>query len=272
QLELSDSIQRFIPDFPYHNITIEELLTHTSGLPSYEQLLSEKWDQKKFATNHDIVESFKTYNPSVYFAPNEKFRYSNSGYAMLSLIIEKASGMSYREFLDKNIFKPLGMSHSRVYNTRRSISEHIDNYAYGYVYSDSLQRYILPDSLPDYNYVIYMDAITGDGCVNSTTVDLARWHEALRKNTLVKKETLEKAYKKHILNNGTESKYGFGEFMQIEPGNEHIAYHSGGWPGYHTFILHFLDHDAAIIILSNTEYDNVSKLANRIGLILTTNK
>jgi CubicO group peptidase (beta-lactamase class C family) len=164
------------------------------------------------------------------------------------------------------------MKRSRVYNTRRSKGETIDNYAYGYVFSDSLNTFILPDSSADHSYVRFLDGITGDGSVNSTITDLARWDEGLRNNTLVKKETLAKAYAKHMLNNGKESEYGFGEFMQISPGNEPIAYHSGGWPGYHTFIMHFLDQHRLIIILSNNEYSGVGKLANRIGLILSAGK
>jgi CubicO group peptidase (beta-lactamase class C family) len=272
KLNYSDSIQRFIPNLPYHNITIENLLTHTSGLPDYMQMMAEHWDASKVATNGDIVTLFKKYTPAVLFQPNEKYQYSNTGYALLSVKIEKASGMSYAEYLKKHIFQPLKMTRSRVFNTRRSKGETIDNYAFGYVFSDSLNKYILPDSSIDYDYVRFLDGITGDGSVNSTIVDLALWDKALRNNTLVKKETLEKAYSKHILNNGKESMYGFGEFIQNAPGSERIAYHSGGWPGYHTFIMHFIDQYKTIIILSNNEYSNLGKLANRIGLILTTPK
>ncbi len=268
KLNYSDTLQRFIPDLPYYGITIENLLTHTSGLPDYMEEMESHWDKTKFATNYDIIELFKKNRPDSLFAPNEKYTYSNTGYAMLSVIIEKASGMTYAEFLKKNIFEPLGMKRSRVYNTRRSLHETIDNYAYGYVYSDSLKKYLLPDEVPELEMVKYLDAITGDGSVNSTLPDLLLWDKALRENKLVTKATLDRAYSKHILSNGKESRYGYGEFIQSTPGSEKLVYHSGGWPGYCTFILHFVDRNSAIIILTNDEYGEISKLANKIGLVL----
>ena len=161
KLNYTDNIKQYIPELPYDGITVENLLTHTSGLPDYEEMLDEHWDKKKFATNNDIVSCFAKYKPSTDFKPGKKHEYSNTGYTLLSVIIEKASGMSYSDFLATNIFQPLGMTHSRVYNTRRVKNEKVNNYAYGYVYSDSLRQYVLPDILSDYDYVIYQDAFPG---------------------------------------------------------------------------------------------------------------
>ena len=268
KLNYTDTIQKYIPDLPYQNITIENLLTHTSGLPDYMELLQKHWDKKKFATNYDIVDLFKKFKPKVYYLPNETFDYSNTGYALLSIIIEKASGITYSEFLDKNIFKPLGMKNTRVYNTRRSKGEKINNYAYGYVYSDNLKKFALPDSLPDYQYVIYLDAITGDGTVNTTISDLAIWDKALRENKLVQKSTLDKAFSPYKLKDGKESKYGYGQFIVSDDKNERLVHHGGSWPGYLTFILHFIDRQTTIIVLSNNEYENTVKLVDQIALIL----
>jgi CubicO group peptidase (beta-lactamase class C family) len=268
KLNLSDSVQKFIPDLPYHGITIENLLTHTSGLPDYEDLLDKKWDKSKFATNADIVSSFVKYKPKPEFLPGERFSYSNTGYTMLSLIIEKASGKSYREYLDKYIFKPLKMNHTRVYNTRRWKNEKIENYAYGYVWSYKLKRYILPDSVKDYKMVIYQDPITGDGTVNSTTVDLVKWEDALSSNTLIKKELLEQAWTGHKTNNGKETHYGFGFFVDGGNGTERIVDHTGGWPGYTCMILHFRDLDKTIIVLTNNDSRDIIKVTDSIAALL----
>jgi CubicO group peptidase (beta-lactamase class C family) len=272
KLNYSDNIQKYIPDLPYQNITIENLLTHTSGLPDYMDLLEKHWDKKKFATNYDIIGLFKKFKPKVYYQPNETFDYSNTGYALLSVIIEKASGLSYSEFLDKNIFKPLGMKSTRVYNTRRSKSEKINNYAYGYIYSDKLKKFALPDSLPDHKYVIYIDAITGDGTVNTSITDLALWDKALRENKLVQKSTLEKAFSPYKLKDGKKSDYGYGQSIVNFGKNERLVYHGGSWPGYLTFILHCIDRPTSIIILSNNAYENTVKLAGQIALILLDSK
>lgn len=268
KLFYNDSIQKYVPDLPYHNITIEHLLTHTSGLPDYMYELEKYWDKNVFATNRDIVEIFKKYHPNAYSKPGEKFSYSNTGYALLSLVIEKASGMPYSDFLKKYIFYPIGMKNSRVFNTRRSKQEKIPNYAYGNIYSDSLKRYTLPDSLSDYKFVHYLDAITGDGCVNSTISDLELWDKALSENSLVSSATLSKAYSPFYLNNSKKTTYGYGVFTINKSGMIFTVYHSGSWPGYKTFILRFPDLRSSLVILSNNDYSEVVELGYKIAMIL----
>lgn len=269
KLNYSDNIKEYIPELPYEGITVENLLTHTSGLPDYLDMLDKYWNKKTFATNYDIVGSFTKYKPPTDFKPGKKYEYSNTGYALLSIIIEKTSGMSYADFLDQNIFQPLGMKHSRVYNTRRVKNEKISNYAYGYVYSDSLKQYVLPDVLPENDYVIYMDAITGDGTVNSCISDLALWEKGLRENRLVSKTTMDRAFSKVKLSSGEPAGYGYGWEIQADEKFERIAHHSGSWPGYTSYAVHFIDKDKAVVILSNNEYINITRFANKLCLILT---
>lgn len=268
KLNYDDDVKKYIPDFPYKNVSVKNLLTHTSGLPDYLEMLDEHWDKRKFASNYDIVKCFNLYRPKIRFKPGKRFEYSNTGYALLSLIIERASGIKYGDFLCEYIFKPLGMNHSRVYNTRRTEHELIPNYAIGYVWSDSLKKYLVPDSLPEYDYVKYMDGITGDGTVNSTIIDLIAWERGLRENKLVKKETIKHAFAKYKLRSGETSEYGFGWFLQLDPQFEAIAFHTGSWPGYRTLILHFIDKDRCVVILSNNEYLNIAKFGNKIASVL----
>jgi CubicO group peptidase (beta-lactamase class C family) len=272
KLNYTDNIKQYIPELPYDDITVENLLVHTSGLPDYEEMLDEHWDKKKFVTNYDIVSCFAKYKPSTDFKPGKKYEYSNTGYALLSVIIEKVSGMSYSDFLATNIFRPLGMTHSLVYNTRRVKNDKVNNYAYGYVYSDSLRQYVLPDILPENNYVIYQDAITGDGTVNSCILDLVLWEKALRENRLVSKSTIDKAFTKAKLNSGEQVDYGYGWEIQSDDKFERIAYHSGNWPGYTAYTIHFIDKEKSIAILSNSEYINIAKFAKKLGSILTEKK
>lgn len=125
--------------------------------------------------------------------------------------MERISGFSYHAFLDKQIFQPLGMTRTCVYNTRRK-QDTIPNYAWGYVCHQA--GYILPDSLVEYDYVRYLDAITGDGTVNSCLQDLAKWEKALRENRLVSAETLKKAHSARILPKGKVTHYGYGWEIQ----------------------------------------------------------
>jgi CubicO group peptidase (beta-lactamase class C family) len=255
QLSYDDNVKKFLPDFPYDNITIRQLLTHTSGLPSYEDQFEKHWDHMKIAHNKDIVDMLKQVNDTLFFTPGTKWKYSNTGYALLALIIDRVGGTDYNEFMSKYIFKPLGMEHTFIYNTRRSTGKIPSNYALGYVHSDSLKRYILPDSLKTYNYVYYLDGIVGDGCVNSTITDLFKWDRSLYTNKLVNKPTLDEMFSPLVQTSPTDtaSFYGFGQFIQPHSEKGKVISHTGSWPGYRSLIVRRPDIGETIIILSNNE-------------------
>ena len=267
KLKLTDSLRQFFPQLPYSNITLQHMLTHTSGLPDYEWAMNEKWDKSKIAFNKDVIDFLANEKPPVLFKPGEKWTYSNTAYALLASVVEKVSGMSFADFLKQHIFQPLGMRHTRIYNTRRSLKDTIPNYAYGFLYNDSLKRYRMPDSLPDYKFVIYLDGIQGDGVVNSTTGDLLKWDRATKNHTLLKEETQNEMLKGHAtIDTVKNSMYGYGVFTEkTELGT--IVSHSGGWPGYVTFLGRNIDKDLTYIVLSNNE-SNSPLLANTLQQIM----
>ena len=136
KLHIDDDFTKYIPELShYKGITIKNLLNHTGGLPDYMVLMDSLFDKSKIATNKDIIILFARYTPKVLFPPNTKWEYSNTGYALLASIIEKASGISYKDYLQKVIFTPLNMTNTFVYS-RRYAPQKIKNYAFGYVYSD----------------------------------------------------------------------------------------------------------------------------------------
>jgi CubicO group peptidase (beta-lactamase class C family) len=230
-LKLADSLRKFFPELPYKNITIQNLLTHTSGLPDYGDSLAIKWDHKKVAFNNDAINFLSKEKLPVNFNPGEKWEYSNTGYDLLASIIEKVSGLSFREYMQKFIFKPLGMKYSLVYNTRRSSHEIVPDYSYGYVYSDSLKRYILPDSLPEYDYVIWADGIQGSGLINSTTGDLLKWDRSLKNHTLLSESTnIEMLSPQSIMDTIAKKYYGYGVIIGKNEIGDYIM-HTGSWPG-----------------------------------------
>jgi CubicO group peptidase (beta-lactamase class C family) len=252
KLKLDDPITKYIPELEaYKNVSIRNLLNHTGGLPDYMELMDRVFDKSKIAVNKDIITIFAKYQPKVLFEPNSKFEYSNTGYALLASIIERISGLTYADYLAGNIFKPLEMNNTFVYN-RRLAPKNIKNYAFGYVYSDSLKRYVLPDELVNNKIVIWLDGIVGDGCVNSTVIDLLKWDRALYTDKLISKESLKEAYEEATLKDGSKSKYGFGWFIDTEYTEfGKIIYHGGVWPGYATFIVRNISNDQIIIILQN---------------------
>jgi len=266
KLNLDGTISKYIPELAfYDSITIRHLLNHTSGLPDYMEVMDNVFDKSKIATNKDIINTFAKIRPKALFKPNSKYQYSNTGYALLASIIEKTSGETYSEFLQKNIFKPLKMQNSFVYN-RRFAPKQIDNYAFGYVYSDSLKKYFLPDNLDETKIVTWLDGIVGDGCVNSTINDLLKWDIALYTNKLLPKELINEAFQVATLNDDSQTKYGFGWEVDDSTDFGKIVSHGGGWPGYVTYIERNLSNDKTIIILQN--HDNVLLPSKSIRNIL----
>jgi len=250
-LKFEDDVTQHLPELPYKGMTIRHFLTHTSGIPDYMELFEEHWDSAKIAFNSDIIDLLAKHKPKPLFAPGEKWEYSNTAYALLASIVERVSGQSFADFLKSRIFDPLHMQHSRIYNTRRSQKEIIPNYAFGFIYADSLKEYILPDSASEYYYVTILDGIQGDGVVNSTTGDLFKWDQALYTEQLVKGATLQEAFTPVKLKNDSTFRYGFGWGIDRHERLGKVVSHSGGWPGYGTFIKRFIDRKDCIIILSN---------------------
>lgn len=266
-VEYDQLVKQYLPDFPYPGVTIEHLLTHTSGIPDYFPLMAKHWDASKFATNQDILNLLSERKPKAFFEPNEAFSYSNTGYTMLSLIIEKVSGMSYGEFITTHIIEPLEMPHTAVV-ARRSSGQVPDNYAWGHVYSRESGSYVLPDSLESYQYVHYLDAITGDDGVSSSLLDLHRWNQALRNHELVSQTSMARAYGPHRLADGVETDYGYGFLLKNGAGIEPMIYHTGGWPGYSTMILNLPEQELSVILLSNNGYESFSFLVDEIVAFL----
>lgn len=253
KLQLDDKINKYIPELAtYNNVSIRNLLHHTGGLPDYMELMDSLFDKSNIANNIDIIALFAKHQPKVLFPPNTKYQYSNTGYALLASVIENASGISYADFLQKNIFDPLKMENTFVY-TRRYAPKSVEKYAFGYVYSDSLHENVLPDVLAETNMVVWLDGIVGDGCVNSNVEDLLKWDRALYTNKLLSAEGMKTLFEGETLLDKTVTKYGLGWMVTNSKDFGKIVNHTGGWPGYKTFIERHITNDKTIIILQNHE-------------------
>ncbi len=267
KLNLDDKVQTYLPLFPYENITIEHLLTHTSGLPDYFELLKKHWDKTKFATNDDVLALLNKHKPKLMFMANEHFNYSNTGYVILSLLIEKIAEKSYAEYLKQNVFDPLKMQHTLVYH-RRAQGDTLQNYAKGYVYSKANNKYMLPDSIKSYQYTLYMDKITGDDGVSTCLDDIRIWNQALQNHVLINQNSTELVYTNHKLNNNSETGYGYGFMLKKGDGIEDIFYHTGGWPGYTSLILRLAERDETIVVLSNNSFEHFDFLVDEICKVI----
>lgn len=263
KLTLDDPISKHIAELSfYEGVTIRHLLHHTGGLPDYMDLFGAVLDKPEIITNDDIVNFFSTKRPTVAFVPGTKWRYSNTGYALLATIIERVSGKKYGDFLALNIFNPLNMTNTFVYQ-RRFLPQETQNYAYAYVYSDSLNALVLPDELEEYSYARLFDGVVGDGGLSSSVLDLLKWDRALYTNKLISAEGRKEMFSPAILADGSSFDYGFGWDLSSSLEFGKVVSHAGGWAGYRTFFERHIDNDKTIVILFNHKDSEVIHTAIR---------
>lgn len=250
-LQYEDSIRKFFPELPYIGVTVNDLIHHTSGIPEFLGWDAKEIDISKINYNEDVLSSLKINHIKPLFTPGENMAYSNTNYLLLALIVEKVSGMTFAYYLHKNIFEPIEMTHTQVYGQRYSKNK-IDNYAYGYVYDSIRDEFVISDSTEKYLY--YFDGIAGPYGISSTAQDLLKWDQALYTEKLVSKKEIAIAFKPYLLKNETIAKlsglpYGFGWVIN-EP--KKFYFHSGGYPGYTTFIVRYFDKKQTVIVLMNS--------------------
>ena len=253
-LKLDDKLSKHISLLSsYDNITIKNLLNHTSGLPDYMRVLAPLVDRTKLISNTDIIEMYSKLAQKLKFEPGSKFEYSNTGYVFLASIIEKVSGNNYAQFLEKEIFKPLNMSRSFA-NITGSSPQNIQNYAHGYLYSRQEKKYLKPSQIERARQMFGWIAAYGDGGVNSTVIDLLKWDRALYTNKLISKKSIEEMFTPTYNNNTLLKNYGYGWDIKKNKLTGTFVRHSGGWPGYVTEIERHIKTDKTIIVLQN-HYD-----------------
>jgi CubicO group peptidase (beta-lactamase class C family) len=237
KLGYDDSVQQFIPNFPYKGITIRQLLTHRSGLSNYTYFGDQLWPDRKLPmVNEDVLALMAAHQPEVYHQPNTRYDYSNTGYALLASIVEKTSGLPFATFMQKQIFEPLQMTHTFTYND--SIDQR-KNVATGHTGG---RRKRTSD---------YLDTVLGDKGIFSTVEDLYKWDQALYTQKLVKKETLEEAFTGSRIRKKKGEDYGFGWRIKEVDSGDTVVYHAGLWHGYTTYLLRNPKDHSALIVLSN---------------------
>jgi CubicO group peptidase (beta-lactamase class C family) len=251
KLSYADPITTFFPDFPAfgRKITVRNLLTHTSGLLDYESLIH---DSQTVQIMDKGVLALIMKTDSTYFPPGSKYLYSNTGYALLSLIVEKASGEPFAEFLRKRIFSALGMKSTLAFIQGKA---EVPERAYGYSRTDS--GFVFTDQS-------VTSAVLGDGGIYSNTEDLARWDRSLYTNALVPKTDLDEAFADAALNDGTPIEYGYGWHTEIFLGLRH-PFHSGETRGFRNVILRFPTQQLSVIILTNRNDGKPIEIAKKIA-------
>ena len=235
RLSLNDTIDKFFPAFPYPGITVKMLLNHRSGLPNYVYFVyNSGWDEKKFATNEDMLQVMYAHKPARSFAPDRRFSYSNTNYVLLAMIIEKVTGQSFPEYMRQYFFEPLQMKNTYVFTLKDTASA-ISSFTHAGVYWD-------------YDF---LDATYGDKNIYSTPRDLLKWDQALYTNQLISPALLDSAFTPYSLERPSVHNYGLGWRLQLLPNGKKVVYHFGKWHGFNAAFARLMDEKVTIIILGN---------------------
>ncbi|MBQ6474589.1 MAG: beta-lactamase family protein [Clostridia bacterium] len=267
-LSPEDKLVKFFPELTgYQDVTIRHLLNHTSGIPDYfddaEWFIRIWKEEKRVPGNDEILRFLRETEAKPYFAPGEGLEYSNTGFNLLALLVERLSGVPYEEFLQKNIFEPAGMSATRCCHIRRD-GIPFENYAQATVFEDG--RFVADvDSVTD-NVVAAFDGLNGDDYVYSNIFDMYKWDRALREGKVLTLEEQKLMYTPAKLNNGENAVYdeyegmtigyGFGWGTGCDEKLGLIVSHSGGMPGVATWFERFIDADRVLVLLINRDAED----------------
>jgi CubicO group peptidase (beta-lactamase class C family) len=252
KLNIEDSINRFFPAFNYPGLTVKSLLNHRSGLPNYLYFMEDTgWNKDSIIENKDVLNWLIEKKGLIknIGSPNIRFTYCNTNFALLALIIESVSGISYAEFMKENIFDPLGMTNTFVHfkgdNKVRSKS------------FDWKGREI-PDN--------FLDDVYGDKNIYSTPRDLLIWARALSDTIFLTAKSLELAYTPYSNERPGIKNYGLGWRMNIYDNGKKIIFHNGWWHGNNAAFIRVLKEDATIILISNRYARAVYKAKNLVNI------
>ena len=251
KLQLSDPIRKWLPELPASDakITIENLLDHTSGLIDYEDLIPA--DTKDQIDDADVLRMIASQH-RLYFTPGSAHRYSNGGYVLLGLIVERASGMDLADFMHKRIFKPLGMQHTLMYEHHRGPK--VTHRAYGY--SDVDGKWARTDQS-------ITSATRGDGGIYTSIDDMMKWDAALYDDRLLSDASRHLAFTPHPPTADPDFSYGFGWRIAGDS-----LWHSGESMGFRNVIVRWPEQHLTVVILSNRNQGMPYPLAVTIGNLL----
>ena len=265
-LGLDDKIIQYFPELTaYPDVTVRHLLTHTSGVPDYfgddDWFVKIRKEEGRVPGNGEILRFLCETKLKPEFAPGEKISYSNTGYNLLALLVERLSGVKYEEFLQKNIFEPAGMSSTRACHIRRD-GVPFDNYAQATVFEDG--KFVRDLDSEDGEEVVALDGLNGDDYVYTNIFDMLKWDRALREGKVLTLEEQQLMYTPAKLNSGEDAVYdedeglGYGFGWAVEHNEELglIVSHSGGMPGVGTWFERFLDADRVLVFLINREVED----------------
>jgi CubicO group peptidase (beta-lactamase class C family) len=252
KLSLDDDIRKYVPELPDLGapVTLRHLLTHTSGWRDYIDIMSlEGWDERDRTTDNDALNALRRQR-ALNFAPGTEFRYSNTGYFLMSLVVRRVSGQSLADFAQQRLFGPLGMRDTRFLTDTRTV---VPNKATAYT-----------PRAGHWNVAMSNWEQIGDGGVQTSVEDLAKWDANLGTGTLGGRALMDLLHGTTHLTDGVPVGYGLGLMVDEYRGHRRV-YHGGAWAGYRAMSMRFPDDSLSVLLTCNAANANTMSLATSVA-------
>ncbi|QDV25930.1 Penicillin-binding protein 4* [Aureliella helgolandensis] len=248
-LDLDDSVAEHLENFSFENVSVRHLLNQTSGIPDEYMSLAEEHRETAgdILTISTAVELVMWHSKSDY-APGDATEYSNTNYVLLAGVIEAVSGMSFERFMSEELFQPLGMNDTRVWNLLSD--QRSPNQASDFDQIDDDRTPIEPT---------WLDGVAGDGAVFSSLNDFVIWDRFWYGNSRVSNTLLEQAFDRPKLKDGSRSDYGFGWVVERKR-----QWHNGAWLGANTYIVRYPKTRSCLVVLDNSSNLRLDSIADEI--------
>jgi len=277
KFKLNDHFIKYFPEFPYSNITIRQLLSHTSGLPDYSIFESAVAKQPEKVFNiADIIPLLKNLNQALIFNPGQKWQYSNLNFCLLALLVEKMSSSSFDVYVTEKIFKPAGMLDTYFYTGKqnRPVKQAINHDYTLFINTTPINA----DSIKKTRWRTYnLNGLLGQGNIYSTTTDMIKFDQALYGTKLLKPESLSEAFTVTPLNTGIPNVagsalgtagYGLGWYVLQDTSFGKIVFHTGGVPGAICMFVRNVSRKQSFVLFDNAFSPNVFNIGRNILKIL----
>lgn len=257
-LNISDSVITFFPDFPYPEVTIEHLLHHTGGLPNYMWMYENRWDSSTVVPHNDTLMGMLAENRlGRYFRAGRKHDYSNTGYAVLACIVAEVSGKDFADFVNDEIFEPLGMTHSFAWSQGNDEPRN-EKTVPGY-YRRGRRFYRVQPTLHD--------GILGDKGIYSNGEDMFKWDQALYNGTIISDSMLNIAFSPFKLRGRWETPYGYG-FRTKKIDGKKVVYHNGLWEGFRLNFYRYIEDERTVFVMDHTNLTVTGVMARRFRRLM----
>jgi len=254
KISLEDDIRDYIPEFPDfgHTITIDHLVHSTSGLRDWPGTLSMKMKVFGNIITFDDIISMVYNQKELNFTPGSEHLYSSTGYCVLAELVQRVSGVSFRQWTETNIFQPLGMQNTHFHDDHTEI---VKNKANGY-FADQNGYHLSSNNL----------AVVGSSSLYTTIDDLAKWANNILHPKAENETIIKRMFQQGLLNDGTEIPYAFGLYVGTQDGLKKIS-HTGSWASFKSYSGYYPDEDFSVIILSNSASSHPEVIADEIAKV-----